>query len=200
MSELSSRKPLHDIEPVFISRWSTKALSGEPISDDTLFKSFEAARWAPSGSNSQPWRFIYSKRDSESWPRFLELVNERNRVWAANASALILLLSKKNRETPEGARPLRSHSFDAGAAWSNFANQTHLSGWSTRAIGGFDRDGVRSSLSIPDEYEIEVVIAVGKPADNSVLPEPLQSANKPSGRVPLSDLVADGRFAFAGAE
>jgi nitroreductase len=197
MSELFPRNPVYEIEPVFVTRWSTKALSGEPIPDDTLFKSFEAARWAPSGGNSQPWRFIYSRHGSETWPQFLGLINERNQVWAANASVLVLLLSKKNRQTPEGLRPQRSHSFDAGAAWSNFAHQTHLSGWSTRAIGGFDRDGARAGLGIPDDYEIEVFIAVGKPADKSVLPEPLQSANTPSDRRPLSDIVADGRFVFA---
>ena len=197
MSTLASRTPTHDIEPLFVSRWSTKAYDGEEIPDDILLKSFEAARWAPSGGNGQPWRFIYAKRGSENWPQFLSLVNERNQVWAANASALIVLLSKKIRQTPEGPRPSRSHSFDAGAAWSNFAHQTHLSGYSTRAIGGFDRPAARASLEIPEEFEIEVFIAIGKPADKTVLPEPLQTANQPSNRLPLSVLISDGRFAFA---
>lgn len=200
MTALTSRTPTHDIEPLFASRWSTKAYAGEAIPDDLLFKSFEAARWAPSGGNGQPWRFIYSKRDSATWPQFLSLVNERNQVWAANASALVVLLSKKIRQTPEGPRPSRSHSFDAGAAWSNFAHQTHLSGFSTRAIGGFDRPAARISLEVPEDYEIEVFIAIGKPADKTVLPEPLQAANQPSGRLPLSELISDGRFAFAGAQ
>jgi len=197
MSHLASRTTTHDIEPLFVSRWSTKAYDGGEIPDDILLKSFEAARWAPSGGNGQPWRFIYSKRGSETWPQFLSLVNERNQVWAANASALVVLLSKKIRQTPEGPRPSRSHSFDAGAAWSNFAHQTHLSGFSTRAIGGFDRPAARISLEVPEDYEIEVFIAIGKPADKTVLPEPLQAANQPSKRLPLSALISDGRFAFA---
>lgn len=197
MTALDSRPLTHEIEPLFASRWSTKAYSGAAIDDAVLFKSFEAARWAPSGGNAQPWRFIYAKRDSAVWPQFLALLNERNQVWAANASALVVLLSKKIRQTPEGPRPSRSHSFDAGAAWSNFAHQTHLSGYSTRAIGGFDRPAARAGLGVPEDYEIEVFIAVGKPADKTVLPEPLQSANQPSGRLPLADLISDGRFAFA---
>ena len=200
MTKQTSRTPSHDIEPVFFSRWSTKAFTGDAIPDTTLFQSFEAARWAPSGSNGQPWRFIYSKRNSETWGQFLGLLNERNQVWAANASALVVLLSKKKRLTSDGLVPQRSHSFDAGAAWSNFAHQTYLSGWSTRAIGGFDRPAARASLAIPDDFEIEVFIAVGKPADKSALPELLQSANQPSDRLPLSSLVSDGSFAFAWAE
>ncbi|MFM8330357.1 MAG: nitroreductase family protein [Candidatus Methylumidiphilus sp.] len=197
MTALDSRAPTHAIEPLFASRWSTKAYSGEAIEDEVLFKSFEAARWAPSGGNGQPWRFIYAKRDSAAWPQFFALLNERNQVWAANASALVVLLSKKIRQTLEGPRPSRSHSFDAGAAWSNFAHQTHVSGFSARAIGGFDRPAARDSLSIPEDFEIEVFIAIGKPADKPVLPEPLQSANQPSNRLPLTELINDGGFALA---
>jgi nitroreductase len=196
MSNFNSRTPSQTIDPVFYTRWSTKAYSGEAIDDDTLLRSFEAARWAPSGSNSQPWRFIYSKNGSPTWPQFLALLNERNQVWAANAAVLVALLSKKNRQTPEGLRPQRSHSFDAGAAWSNFAHQTFLSGWSTRAIGGFDRDAARAYLAIPEDFEIEVFIAVGKPASNTVLPELLQSTNQASDRLPLSDIISEDVFAF----
>ena len=75
MSNLATRTPSHQIEPLFVSRWSTKAFTGDEIPEATLFRSFEAARWAPSGSNGQPWRFIYSKRGSETWPQFLALLN-----------------------------------------------------------------------------------------------------------------------------
>jgi nitroreductase len=197
MSIADRRKPQYHIEPLFLSRWSQRALTGESIPDEVLFSSFEAARWAPSGGNSQPWRFVYVKRDSEQWPQFLGFVNERNRIWAANASALILLLSRKLRKSDDGDRPSRSHSFDAGAAWSNFAHQAHLLGWSTRAIGGFDREATRSALAIPDLYELEVFIAIGRPADSSVLPADLQGREQPTDRELLEDLVAEGRFAFA---
>lgn len=196
MSQTTQRIVTHEIEPLFVSRWSTKAYSGEEIPDEILFKSFEAARWAPSGGNGQPWRFIYAKRGSENWDRFFSLLNERNQIWAAKASALVVVLSKKTRQTAEGIRPQRSHSFDAGAAWSNFAHQTHLSGYATRAIGGFDRPAARASLDIPEDFEIEVFIAVGKPTEEKVLPEDLQAANQPNNRLPLESLVSNGRFNF----
>jgi nitroreductase len=196
MTLASHREPQYDIEPLFLSRWSQRAYTGEPVPDDVLFRGFEAARWAPSGGNAQPWRFVYVKRDHELWPEFLGFLNERNQVWAANAAALILLLSRKLRKSDEGERPSRSHSFDAGAAWSNFAHQIHALGWSTRAIGGFDRDAARSALAVPELYELEIFIAVGRPADRSILPAELQTGEQPSTRQPVAEWVAEGRFVF----
>lgn len=68
----------HDIDPVFLKRWSPRAFADELIDDSTLFRLFEAARWAPSGNNSQPWRFIYTRRDSDDWADFYSLLNEKN--------------------------------------------------------------------------------------------------------------------------
>jgi hypothetical protein len=92
---------------------------------------------------------------------------------------------------------LRSHSFDTGAAWSNFAHQLVKLGWATRAIGGFDREAARRLYNIPDFYALEAVIAVGKPTDPSVLPEDFAKVDKPNSRLPVSEIVAEGRFTFA---
>ena len=90
------RIPEFDIEPQFIERWSPRAFTGEPIDDATLLSFLEAARWAPSSYNSQPWRFLYAKNDTEHWPRFLGLLSEFNQSWAHNASALGDFAVEKN--------------------------------------------------------------------------------------------------------
>ncbi|WP_028080132.1 nitroreductase family protein [Solimonas soli] len=190
------REPQHEIEPLFHTRWSARAFTGEAIADATLYTLFEAARWAPSGGNGQPWRFVYIKRDHVDWPLFLGFLNERNRIWASRAAALVLLVSRQERETPEGPKPARSHSFDAGAAWSNFAHQAHLLGWGTRAMGGFDLARTRTALQIPEVYALEVFIAVGRVGDVEMLPEDLRALEKPNGRLPLDAIVSEGRFAF----
>lgn len=197
MGIIRSRKPHYKIDPVFISRRSVRAFSGEHVPDEVLLSAVEAARWAPSGGNAQPWRFVYAKRDSVHWTPFLSLLNERNQRWSAKASALVVLLSHRFRDSEKGLRPSHSHSFDAGAAWSNFAHQAHLLGWSAVAMGGFDRDAARALLQVPDEYAIEVVIAVGKPDEAKVLPGDLKVSEQVSDRLPISALLAEGRFGFA---
>jgi len=196
MSFTESRKSQHNVESIFISRWSKRALSGEPIPDSVLFSAFEAARWAPSAGNAQPWRFVYSKRDSATWTTFHSLLNVRNGAWAKRASALIVVLSRTVRDTNDGLQRLRSHSFDTGAAWSNLALQAHSLGWNTRAIGGFDREAARRALTIPDDYEIEIIVAIGKATDSTILSPELQSTEFPTDRLPVTSLVAEGQFSF----
>ncbi|MFZ4704274.1 MAG: nitroreductase family protein [Candidatus Methylumidiphilus sp.] len=193
------RIPEYDIDKLFIDRWSPRAFTGEPITDTTLLSFFEAARWAPSSYNSQPWRFLYAKNDSPQWPLFLKLLSEFNQSWAKNASALVILLSKKTFVPPgkTDAIAATSHSFDVGAAWANFALQASLSGWRTHAIGGYDKDQARKLLGIPEEYALEAAIAIGKQGDKSLLPASLQEREQPSPRLPLAELVAEGEFAFA---
>src|SRR5690606_17463038 len=77
----------HSIDPQFAARWSPRAFTGEAIDTATLLSFFEAARWAPSAFNSQPWRFLYARRDTPQWPRFVSLLSEFNRGWAQHASA-----------------------------------------------------------------------------------------------------------------
>jgi nitroreductase len=195
MSHPAGRSPDHEIEPFFVSRWSRRAFGPDAIADSDLLRAFEAARWAPSGGNVQPWRFLYAKRDGTAFRDFLSVLNERNQIWAAGAAVLIAILSRKVRDTEDGGtRPHRPHSFDAGAAWSNLAHQAHLLGWGTRAIGGFDAKAARKVLQVPEEFEIEAFIALGRPAEKSALPDDFQGLENPSGRKPVSEFVREGIF------
>ena len=199
MSHQESRTPEFAIDPLFVERWSPRAYTGEPISEESLLGLLEAARWAPSSYNSQPWRFIYALNGSKEWPALLGLLAERNQRWATKASALVILVSKKThlKAGESQPSPLPNHSLDAGAAWIQFALQAARSGWRTRAMGGFDRDRARAELGIPDDYHVEVAIAIGRQADRGSLPEELQALEKPNQRRPLRQLVAAGRFSFA---
>ena len=193
-----SRVAEHAINPLFVSRWSPRAFSGEAIDDDTLFQFFEAARWAPSAYNSQPWRFIYTKNNSEHWGDFLALLSEFNQSWAKSASALVIVLSKTTFVPPGKTEPIRtgSHTFDAGAAWGSFALQAAHDGWFTHAIGGYDKTKAREVLGIPEDYVLEAAIAIGKQGDKSILPEGLREREVASTRLSVGQLVAEGTFNF----
>jgi len=193
------RQTHHPIDPLFTRRWSPRSFTGEAIPESVLLSFFEAARWAPSSNNSQPWRFIYALPGTPGWSPIFESLGVNNRAWAQRASALIVVLSKTQWVPPGKGEPepLKTHSFDTGAAWASFALQATLSGWHVHGIGGFDRVQARSALSIPADYAIEAVIAVGRQGDKAALSEALQAREAPNGRLPVEQLVANGRFQFS---
>src|SRR5579863_8233458 len=92
------RKASYEVNHNILNRWSPRSFSGEEIDDKELFSLFEAARWAPSSSNSQPWRFIYAKRNSTNWNDLFNLLIDFNKQWCADASALVVIISRKNFE------------------------------------------------------------------------------------------------------
>lgn len=189
-----SRTPDHPVEPLFVDRWSPRSFSGEPIPDEVLHSAFEAARWAPSASNGQPWRFIVSRNGDASWPVFLGLLATRNREWAQSASALVAIVSYTLIERRGEIVHNSSHSFDSGAAWANFAHQALLLGWHTHGIGGFDREGARFALAIPDDYAVEAIVAIGRQGTLDTLHADFHASEQPSTRRPLADFVFEGRF------
>ena len=142
------------IHPQFTHRWSPRAFTGEAIPEETLLSFFEAARWAPSAYNSQPWRFLYARRDTPNWERYLGLLNEFNRSWAQQASALVLVMSKTTFAAPGSSeeKPALWHSFDTGSAWGFLALQASLAGWHTHGMAGFDQALTRKELKIPEGY------------------------------------------------
>ena len=186
------RKPDHPIDPLFVNRWSPRAMSGEPIPDAELMALFEAARWAPSSGNSQPWRFLYARRDTAHWPLFLDLLVERTREWCVNAAALIVFTSRTTHE--ETGRPLRTHSYDTGAAWVSFALQGWLKGLVVHGMAGFDYDRAKQVLNVPDDVTVEAMAAVGRPGPVENLSDFQRGREKPSQRKPLGELVFEGPF------
>ena len=127
MTTANGRTADHPVDTMFLERWSPRAFTGEPIAPVDLLTMLEAARWAPSSYNSQPWRFIYALRDTAHWEPFLDLLVPFNRSWAANASALVILVSNLLLRPPGSNEdvPSRTHSFDTGTASGYFAPGAH---------------------------------------------------------------------------
>lgn len=189
---LEQRKPEFPIDPIFLTRHSPRAMSGEEMSHNELMSLFEAAKWAPSSYNNQSWRFLYAKRNTEQWNLFLNWLVEPNQAWCKNAAALIVVLSKTTFD--HNGKPARTHTFDTGAAWENFALQGSLNGLVVHGMQGFDYDRARTELNVPKEYDVEAMIAVGKPGKKEDLPPNLQEREIPSGRKKLSEIVFEGKF------
>jgi nitroreductase len=187
---LRHREPTHEISPLILERWSPRAMTGEPLADEELMPLFEAARWAPSSFNNQPWRFLYAKRDTKHWGAFLALLVEKNREWAQKAAALVVILSRKNFE--HNGKPSRTHAFDAGAAWENLALEGARRGLVVHGMEGFDYEKARSTLHVPDDVELMAMAAIGRRGRREELPERARAAEQPNGRKPLVDLIHEG--------
>jgi len=184
----------HPIESLILDRWSPRAMSGESISPNELMRLFEAARWAPSSFNAQQWRALYARRESEHWATFFNLLVAGNKIWAQNAAALVVFISRKNFEYND--EPSVTHSYDCGAAWQSFALQGFSQGLVVHGMEGFDYDRARTDLKIPDEFQIEAMAAVGKPGDKTALPEKLQKSESPNDRRKISASIREGPFSF----
>jgi nitroreductase len=167
-------------------------MSGEEISNDEFLSLLEAARWAPSSYNNQPWRFLYARRNTENWRRFFDLLTEQNQAWAEKAAVLLVILSKMTFD--HNGKPSRTHSFDAGAAWENLALQGSLTGLVVHGMEGFDYDRARVELEIPEEYQVEAMAAIGKPGRKEDLPERFQEWEIPSDRKKVSEIAHEGKF------
>ena len=189
-----TRKAGHEVDEIFLDRWSPRAMSGESVSEEDLLTLFEAARWAPSSYNNQPWRILYARRGAEHWDAFLGLLVEGNQAWAKDAGALLLFVSKETFDF--NGKPYPTHSFDTGAAWENLALQATMLGLVTHGMQGFDYERARAELRVPEGFRVEAMVAVGHPGDPARLPEPLREREAPSGRKALSEITCEGAFNF----
>ncbi|HEY8504386.1 MAG TPA: nitroreductase family protein [Gemmataceae bacterium] len=192
---LDHRKPDHPIEPIFLKRWSPRAMTGEPVTAEELNRLFEAARWAPSTYNEQEWRFLYAHRDTEHWKTFFDLLTEGNQLWCVNAGVLLVVLSHKVFE--RNGKPNPVHSFDSGSAFENLALQGSVMGLVVHGMAGFDRDKARRDLKVPDDYNVEAMVAIGRPGDPDQLPEKYREMDlNPTGRKKIEEFTREGPFQF----
>ena len=152
----------HGVADEIVYRWSPRAMTGQALTEEHLRPLFEAARWAPSAFNNQPWRFYYALRDSDRFRDVLSLLVEKNRQWCINAAALMIIVSKKTYDHND--RPMRSHVYDTGAAWMALAIEGIRRGYVVHGMAGFDHEAATEYLSLGDEYQINFMAAVGIPA------------------------------------
>ena len=194
MTEANSRTADYPIDKLFLERWSPRAFTGESIPEAELFTIFEAARWAPSSYNSQPWRLVYARRESPNWDKLLGLLIEFNQSWAKNAAALVFIVSNEMFPEREPPAPSRSHAFDTGAAWGSLALQATLLGWHAHAMVGVEWDKVDAALNVPDNHHVQAAIAIGRQGPASLLPEVLAARETPSPRNKVADWAFEGGF------
>ncbi|MBV9653806.1 MAG: nitroreductase family protein [Acetobacteraceae bacterium] len=196
MTTANGRTADYPIDTMFLERWSPRAFTGESLSEMDLLTMLEAARWAPSSYNSQPWRFTYARRDTAPWSRFLDLLVPSNRGWAATASALVIIVSNPMMRPPGSDKdvPSSTHSFDAGTASGYFALQAYKMGWRVHGMVGFDKDRAFAELNVPAGYRIEAAYAIGRQGDPASLPEVLRDREQPNSRTPLAQLAFEGSF------
>jgi nitroreductase len=193
---METRHADHPIDPLFLERWSPRAFDGSNMPDEDLASLFEAARWAPSAFNSQPWRFLYAKRGTADWDRFLSLLIPWNQGWAHSASVLIYILSDSTPSAnKEGVpQPSHSHSFDAGAAWACLALQASRMGYHAHGMSGIQYDLARAELAIPERFRLEAACVVGRIGDPAILDEKQRAREFPSGRKAQGEFVQAGSF------
>jgi nitroreductase len=153
-------------------RRSRRAFSDRPIEPEKIKSLFEAARWAPSSLNEQPWAYIYATKGQELWEKIFETLNVGNKLWAKEAPLLIVSFCKKNFSRngfPNGAAK-----YDVGAANAFLSLQaTHL-GLNTHQMGGFDHQLLRQNLNVPDDFDAGVIIGIGYSGNLDQLPTHLQ--------------------------
>ncbi|HEX8234485.1 MAG TPA: nitroreductase family protein [Abditibacteriaceae bacterium] len=181
----------YPIDPAFVNRWSPYAFSPEPIDDQTLMSVFEAARWAASSYNEQPWRFILARSD-EDRKKFVDFLSPPNQIWAKNAPVLVLLIAKKTFS--HNGSPNRVHQFDTGTCSGYMTLQAAMNGLYAHGMAGFDTDMARATLGIPSDFEIMAVFAIGRRGDTNDLPADMAARQVPSGRRSVSESVMEGHF------
>lgn len=186
------RTTAHDIDPIYINRWSPRAFQDKEVPEDILLSLFEAARWAPSAANVQPWRFIFARTESDR-EKFLSFINEGNVIWCNKAPVLVAVVSKtKWKDEEDDINP--THAFDTGTAWGFLALEAIRKGLHTHAMGGFNRKKAKEVLHIPDGYEVHAMIAIGYKGEKEILNEKLQEREKPSNRKSVEELISEGSF------
>jgi nitroreductase len=173
-------------------RKSIRAFADKEIADDVLLKLFEAARWAPSSMNDQPWRFIVAKKNSDSFYKLLGTLNESNQVWAKNGAALILVVTKKDHSNGSSNK-YAWH--DAGLAIGNLTLQATAENVYLHQMGGFNTQVAMERFHVPDDYDAVTVIVLGYPGDPEELPKRLKERElKQRERKPLDSFVFSERF------
>jgi nitroreductase len=176
------------VHPLLAERWSPRGFDrAHEIGDEALAALLEAARWAPSAQNSQPWRFLVTRRGEPAHDRLFAALAPGNQAWAGAASALILVAA---RTAGDDGRPQPWALYDTGQAVAALVTQAQADGLSVHQMGGFDTDAVRAELGLGENLTPVVVLAVGRHDSEAGLPEPLAAREAaPRTRHPLGDLL-----------
>ncbi|MBA5866874.1 MAG: nitroreductase [Nitrospira sp. CR1.3] len=189
-----SQHPIHEL---LQRRWSPRAFAERSIEHEKMRSLFEAARWAPSSSNEQPWRFLAATKETPvDYDRLLACLVEGNRKWAFRAPLLVMSVASLNFE--DEAKPNRHAFHDTGLAAENLVLQAVALGLVAHQMAGFDIEKARRTCLIPPGYDPVAMIAVGYPGDPSLLPDYLREREmKPRDRKPAGEFVFSSQWGQA---
>lgn len=181
------------IHPLIADRWSPVAFSERPLGQEVLKALFEAARWAPSSYNAQPWKFMVAQKGEELYPVLFDLLNDANKQWAFTAPVLVLGMAEL---VPPGRSSANRFAFhDTGMAVANLLLQATASGLHVHQMGGYDVEGAKKVLNLPGNYEPTAMMAIGYKGDPSVLPKEIASREKKERtRLSIEDFVFARKF------
>lgn len=187
----------HEIHELIRRRWSPRAFDpSRDVSRADLLRLFEAARWAPSSLNEQPWRFVVTERTRtpDAFAALLGTLTGRNPTWADKAPVLVLVALRRDYEGHN--LPNENAWYDAGQAVALLVLQATAMGLSVRQMEGFDRARARDAMHVPTQFEPAVAMAIGYAGDPNSLPveKHRQAERTPRTRRPISDFVFDGRW------
>jgi nitroreductase len=182
--------PVHDL---IRDRWSPRAFAKKPVEPSVLASLFEAARWAPSSSNEQPWAYLVAtKEDKENFAKTLSVLVEFNAGWAKEAPVLMITVSRLNFQN---GTPNRNAFYDTGAATALLSVEATARGLAVHQMAGFDPAKAKQVFDIPEDWEPIAAIAIGYPGDPNSLPQKLHDREiAPRTRKPLSEFVMSGRW------
>lgn len=179
------------LDRMFVERWSSKAFTDDRLSEQQIDVLFEAAHWAPSSSNRQPWLFVYAT-DGPDRVRFNSVLNEGNTLWATRASMLVLVFA---RVVDEEGSSIRTAHFDTGAAWMSLALQANRMGLNTRAMGGIDLDAAYTAAGVPrEEFQTICAIAVGVPGTLDDIDPDIAKGNIANDRNLINEIAFPGSY------
>jgi len=184
----------HPINQLLRERWSPRAFAEKPIPVEDLRSLFEAARWAPSSNNEQPWAFIVAtKQDEATYSEVLSTLHEFNQLWAKQAPVLALAVSRLT--FARNGNPNRNAFYDTGAAAADLTAEATSRGLRVHQMAGFDPRKAIELFSIPEGWEPIAAFAIGYPGDPQALPENLRERElAPRSRKPLTEFVMSGTW------
>ena len=188
-NKLKHAPAVDGVLPILHQRWSPRSFANRDVAPADLAKVFEAARWAASSYNEQPWRYLVGTRGSEAYKKIFNSLGEFNQAWAKTAP--VLILGTARTRFSHNNTPNRVALYDLGAASSYLTLQAAVLGLSTHQMAGFDADAARKAFEIPEVYEIGAVIALGYQGEPAALPNEQFVAQEvaPRARKPLKEFV-----------
>ena len=191
-SDIQRFKKMDKVNELITKRWSPVAFDSRPVEYEKIHLLFEAAKWAPSGRNAQPWRFIFATRDMPEYELLFSLLSDGNKTWAKTAPLLVLPLTQvistyKNRKN-------RLAFYEAGMAVGNLLLQATQMGLVVHQMGGYDEEKAKQVLVIPTRYEPMAMMAIGYKGDSSQLPEEIRDREKRERtRLEISKFLVQGK-------